>query len=1143
MSNAKGTAAAFAELEGDAYAMDRYSRQIGAYGVEAMAKLIKMKVLIVGLRGVGIEIAKNLILAGPGAVTVADANITEIRDLGSNFFLTEDHVGKLTRAEACAPQLQALNRLVDVKAHTGAITKDLVRAHTALVLCEPTREEALTWNSYARLHNVAFYATGIHGLFGYAFADLGSEFTIKDRTGESTVSRIIDSIDTEGCEPGEIIVHILPPPDGQRHNMEDNDHEGWVTFDEIEGPLGAVLNNKGPFRAHHHNKERHDAKTGKDIKVFDAFSLRIVVDPSGKVTVPEYTQGGGQLLQTKVPVSEKHRPLDENLEQPIAPGDYSLMFTDGAKFGRAEQLHVALQGLWEWQSEEGRWPTPNNDNDADAIIEVAVKRNEALLAKLKRAMEEEDHDDHPPVLALEEVDEEIIKLVAQHADCSFQPLCAFFGGIVAQEVVKISGKFTPLHQWMHVDCFEVLPEKFTDPPITVTAADRAPCSSRYDDLIAIIGKPLHNEILRKSTFMVGCGALGCELLKNFALLGVGCDPDGNGLITVTDNDRIEVSNLSRQFLFREHNVGQPKSVAASEAVADMNPAVKIVAKQDLVAPDTEHIFDDDFWESLDFVTNALDNVKARLYVDSQCVFYNKPLLESGTLGTKCNSQTIVPKLTCSYADGPKDEAGDAIPMCTLRNFPSTIEHVAEWARARFEDQFTTAATEASNFIKSPEEWIEALKAKTVDVEESGKRLSSIEMEIKPLRSVVHVLSQASSPDMCYATCVKESFLLFHTLFRDPIISLIRTYPEDATDRKGNPFWSGTKRFPQVINFDAENETHLSFVISASIIFAVNYGLQPADQSLPMDHFWRDPEHVKKILATFKPPPIVEEKVDMSGGGEDDGNDADMDVDDDLTLREFDSLLEELTTMVDKAKDVTVEPAEFEKDDDSNGHIDWISAAANLRATNYRIKNAPRHKIKLIAGKIIPALATTTASVTGLVMIEMLKVVQPGKQLEAYKDSSNNLGINAYFFSEPSPPEKAQDEYDPIEMSEVKCIPPGYTKWDKTVIRSAKGSLNVKDFLDAFHEQTGVTCTDIMHPQANRPGTQGAGKFLWAATSYDKSARATFEARMEVPIEEIILEVHGEDALPSNRRYTRLQVSCENEDGDTVKVPEVVYYFA
>lgn len=71
------------------------------------------------------------------------------------------------------------------------------------------------------------------------------------------------------------------------------------------------------------------------------------------------------------------------------------------------------------------------------------------------------------------------------------------------------------------------------------------------------------------------------------------------------------------------------------------------------------------------------------HASCRCVFYGKPLLESGTLGTKCNVQVVVPHTTASYADGPKDQADDAIPMCTLRNFPSLIEHCIEWARLVF----------------------------------------------------------------------------------------------------------------------------------------------------------------------------------------------------------------------------------------------------------------------------------------------------------------------------------------------------------------------------------------------------------------------------------------------------------------------------
>lgn len=102
----------------------------------------------------------------------------------------------------------------------------------------------------------------------------------------------------------------------------------------------------------------------------------------------------------------------------------------------------------------------------------------------------------------------------------------------------------------------------------------------------VIGKEVHEKLMNSKTFMVGAGALGCEYLKGFAMIGLGC---GQGQVTVTDDDTIEVSNLNRQFLFRKNNVGGYKSECASAAAKLMNPSLNVVPSKDRVSPEHEHI--------------------------------------------------------------------------------------------------------------------------------------------------------------------------------------------------------------------------------------------------------------------------------------------------------------------------------------------------------------------------------------------------------------------------------------------------------------------------------------------------------------------------------------------------------------------------
>ena len=196
--------------------------------------------------------------------------------------------------------------------------------------------------------------------------------------------------------------------------------------------------------------------------------------------------------------------------------------------------------------------------------------------------------------------------------------------------------------------------------------------------------------------------------------------------------------------------------------------------------------------------------------------------------------------------------------------------------------------------------------------------------------------------------------------------------------------------------------------------------------------------------------------------------------------------------------------EFEKDDDSNYHIDFMHAAANLRARNYKIYECDQGKTKMIAGKIIPAIATTTAMITGCVGAEMYKYVQGFSEIESFKNGFINLALPLFVFSEPTEVNKnLTKEYDVVAMGKVKAIPDGFTIYDKLLV---EGPLTVQGFLDHVKEKFGVELSMI-----------SAGKYLL----YNPYLRSNpHKVRLPLLIEEVF-ETVSEGPVPATHNYLAL----------------------
>ena len=115
----------------------------------------------------------------------------------------------------------------------------------------------------------------------------------------------------------------------------------------------------------------------------------------------------------------------------------------------------------------------------------------------------------------------------------------------------------------------------------------------------------------------------------------------------------------------------------------------------------------------------------------------------------------------------------------------------------------------------------------------------------------------------------------------------------------------------------------------------------------------------------------------------------------------------------------INPVKFEKDDDNNGHIDFIYSSSNIRARNYNIKEMEKQKIKMIAGRIVSAMATTMATIAGIVCLQLYTLNQTNKI--NYFRNYLNLAINRFIMTLPAPQIKHVDkEYDEELDSPLKA---------------------------------------------------------------------------------------------------------------------------
>jgi len=183
---------------------------------------------------------------------------------------------------------------------------------------------------------------------------------------------------------------------------------------------------------------------------------------------------------------------------------------------------------------------------------------------------------------------------------------------------------------------------------------------RYDRQRRLWGQSGEERLKNAKILIAGAGGVGTEVIKNLALLGI-------GTLIIIDMDRIELSNLNRQLLFRDRDIGKYKAEIAAQQARLLNPEIEIQFFNEKLQKLSSKVY-----KEVDFYISALDNIPARIFLNQKAVLLKKTLIDGGSEGFYGHVQVVIPHVTpclvchdiwsrtedkfkCSYAVNPRTQ--------------------------------------------------------------------------------------------------------------------------------------------------------------------------------------------------------------------------------------------------------------------------------------------------------------------------------------------------------------------------------------------------------------------------------------------------------------------------------------------------------
>ncbi|CRG97007.1 SUMO-activating enzyme subunit 2, putative [Plasmodium gallinaceum] len=431
----------------------------------------------------------------------------------------------------------------------------------------------------------------------------------------------------------------------------------------------------------------------------------------------------------------------------------------------------------------------------------------------------------------------------------------------------------------------------------------------------IFDSKICDKIENMKILLVGAGGIGSEFLKN--IITIGCKN-----IDIIDIDTIDITNLNRQFLFKKKDVKKYKSVVAKERALKYNKNLNINAYTfDVCIMKSSDI------KKYDYIINALDNIKARKYVNKLCVMEKKVLIEAGSTGYNGQVYPIYPNETKCYncEEKPKNKT---YAICTIRQTPTLPEHCVAWGKLIFEMFFCKNDNETLIDIKN-------------HIEEESKKRNMEKMEI-----IIFIFNYLFHDTICELISLKKDFAIMPIpiLFElensnDNTCNIEKNIKSYDKSEKKNEF-EKNKKTKNNVNID-EN-----IKINDKNILLKNKKEENTIQ-LCAQNIWDKKKCIEIYVKTFL----------------------------------------KLYSYLNINKNVE-EYLIFDKDDDDC--INFITAISNLRMMNFSINQKSKFDIQSIAGNIIPAISSTNAIVASLQAFQLIHVIEYFEILKYKNDEKINL---------------------------------------------------------------------------------------------------------------------------------------------------------